>query len=183
MNEELLIRHCCPTLAGIKTGSLFSCRYSGRRALRADIAVLDRRLRGRGLRLLALRARDGLALLYLYRPAALARDLRDPQARALLEAAGYAADRPALCLIRLIRRLHRQADFPHEIGLFLGYPPQDVQGFIRHRAAGCRCSGCWKVYGDAQAAQRTFCQYRRCSCLLGALWRQGVPIERLTAAC
>ena len=28
MSEEYLIRNCAPTLAGIKTGSLFTCPYS-----------------------------------------------------------------------------------------------------------------------------------------------------------
>ena len=28
MSEELIVRHCSPTLAGIKTGSLFSSEYS-----------------------------------------------------------------------------------------------------------------------------------------------------------
>ena len=31
MSEDLLIRHCSPTLAGIKTGNLFSCACASRR--------------------------------------------------------------------------------------------------------------------------------------------------------
>ena len=27
MSEEMLIQHCSPTLAGLKTGNLFNCRY------------------------------------------------------------------------------------------------------------------------------------------------------------
>ena len=39
------------------------------------------------------------------------------------------------------------ADFPHEIGVFLGYPLEDVVGFIRHRGKCFTCCGCWKSYG------------------------------------
>ncbi len=28
MSEDLIIKHCSPTLAGIKTGNLFSCSYT-----------------------------------------------------------------------------------------------------------------------------------------------------------
>ena len=39
--------------------------------------------------------------------------------------------------------------FPHEIGIFLGYPLADVAGFIRNKGRNCKCIGTWKVYGDA----------------------------------
>lgn len=53
-------------------------------------------------------------------------------------------------------KLQSDPDFPHEIGLFLGYPAEDVKGFIENKAACSKCSGCWKVYGDEQAARILF---------------------------
>ena len=41
MSEEILIRQGAPTLAGIKTGSLFPCPCENREALLADIRRLD----------------------------------------------------------------------------------------------------------------------------------------------
>ena len=43
-------------------------------------------------------------------------------------------------------------EFPHEVGLFLSYPPEDVKGFIDHRANDFKCAGLWKVYGDEEKA-------------------------------
>ena len=40
------------------------------------------------------------------------------------------------------------------MGLLLSYPPEDVKGFIDHRAGGFKCAGLWKVYGDEAAAKR-----------------------------
>lgn len=51
----------------------------------------------------------------------------------------------ALCVSQLVRRLRRQEDFPHEVGLFLSYPPEDVAGFIANNARRCKCAGLWKV--------------------------------------
>lgn len=45
-----------------------------------------------------------------------------------------------------MRRLQRFEAFPHEIGLFLSYPPEDVRGFIEHKGHESKCEGCWKVY-------------------------------------
>ena len=58
-----------------------------------------------------------------------------------------------------MRRLQRFEAFPHEIGLFLSYPPEDVRGFIEHKGHESKCDGCWKVYGDAERAKKTFRTY------------------------
>ena len=89
MAEEILIRQGAPTLAGIKTGSLFPCPCEDRETLLSDIRKL-RRLSPKGLCLLPIRFLAGQALLYLYRPAGLRQDLRDVQASELLRQAGYA---------------------------------------------------------------------------------------------
>ena len=87
MSEEILVRQGAPTLAGIKTGSLFPCPCEDRETLLADIRRLNRRLSPKGLCLLPIRFLPGQALLYLYRPAELRRDLRD--ARAASNARGF----------------------------------------------------------------------------------------------
>ena len=57
MSEEILIRQGAPTLAGIKTGSLFPCPCEDREDLLADIRRLNRRLVPKGLCLLPIRFR------------------------------------------------------------------------------------------------------------------------------
>ena len=98
MAEEILIRQGAPTLAGIKTGSLFPCPCEDREALLADIRKLNRRLSPKGLCLLPIRFLAGQALLYLYRPAGLRRDLRDAQASELLRQAVYGDEEKARSL-------------------------------------------------------------------------------------
>ena len=123
MPDEMVIRHCAPTLASLKTGSLFSCPCETERELMAGIRSLNRRLCRKGLRVLPLRRRDGCCLVYVYRPERLARDLSAPQAQAILHGCGYSSGDTGACLRRLCERLRTSEAFPHEIGLFLGYPP------------------------------------------------------------
>lgn len=49
--------------------------------------------------------------------------------------------------------------FPHELGLLLGYPVEDVLGFIRNEGKNYLYSGYWKVYGDVAKAKKTFASY------------------------
>ncbi len=182
MSEELLIRNCSPTLAGLKTGNLFSCGCASKSDLIAEIRRLNKKLVPKGLRILPLRVQNGKALIYVYRPRALERDFDDKRARRLLEENGYHPEKADLCIVRLIHRLHSAEEFPHEVGLFLGYPPEDVCGFISNHACEHKCVGCWKVYGDEVAAQKTFAMYKKCTRIYCSQWEKGKSIERLTVA-
>lgn len=183
MSEDMIVRNCSPTLAGIKTGNLFGCRYESERILRGQLRRLNRRLLPKGVRVVPLRLRNGIALIYLYRPAKLREDLNDAEAVRILRDLGYGDwDQPERYVVRLAQRLREQGDFPHEIGLFLGYPPEDVRGFIENNAQGFKCAGCWKVYGDEERAKELFAKYRKCTdCYLRQL-THGNTIEQLTVA-
>ena len=182
MSEEIFIRHCSPTLAGIKTANLFSCRFVDENEMRGSIRSLNGILVKKGVRVLPLRYRDGCALIYAYRPSKLMQDLQRADAGSLLKECGYVSEVPERCIVHLMRRLADGREFPHEIGLFLGYPPEDVCGFIENKAGGYKCAGEWKVYGDEEQARKTFAKYRKCTSVYCALFAQGRSMERLTVA-
>ena len=182
MSEETLIRQAAPTLAGIKTGSLFPCRCEDPALLHEEIRRLNRLLVPRGLCLLLIRYQEGGALLYLYRPAELRRDLQNRLAAEILEQAGYSCQCCAQYVTRLVRRFRENGEFPHEVGLFLSYPPEDVKGFIDHRACGFKCAGLWKVYSDEARAQELFAKFRKCTEIYCALWQAGSGLEQLAVA-
>ena len=182
MSEELVIRQAAPTLAGIKTGSLFPCPCEDKAALLAEVRAFNRRYQARGLCLLPLRFTKGKALLYLYRPAALQRDLDSDAAAKLLAGAGYPCGSCGGCVAALVRRMRSSAEFPHEVGLFLSYPPEDVKGFIDHRANNFKCAGLWKVYGDEEKARSLFEKYRKCTEIYCTLWQSGLKLEQLAVA-
>ena len=178
MSEELIVRHCAPTLANLKTGSLFVCPITDRPSFFSSLRSLNELLVPKGLRALPLRIREYSALVYLYRPSRLKKDLEDPAAIKILQDHGYSCY--GKCLPKLIERVRASEEFPHEIGLFLGYPPEDVQGFLDHRP--CKCSGCWKVYGDENKAKKTFDLYKKCERVYRQQLARGIDIKRLTVA-
>ncbi len=156
MSEELVVEQCSPTMAGLKTGNLFSCPAEDTRTLWQSIRRLNQRLVPCGIRLVPVKSLGDRELIYMYRPEKLRRDLREQGARAILREKRYPTEDPERCVVELVRRLNRGKDFPHEIGLFLGYPAEDVSGFIRHGARCAKCVGTWKVYGDEESARKKF---------------------------
>lgn len=182
MHDDLLIRHCAPTLAGIKTGSLFVCPFADKQEVLEAVRMTNRRLGKKGLRTIPLRFSHKKALLYVYRPKQLSADLAHAEAASLLESCGYDVKDCEKCIVRLAQKLRSQGEFPHEIGLFLGYPPEDVRGFMDNKACDCKCVGCWKVYGDLESAKKKFAQYKKCTRVYCDCWQKGSNIERLTVA-
>ena len=180
MPEEVLLRHCAPTLAGIKTGSLFSCRYESREEVREDLRSLNRLLNRKGLRMIPLKYMpENRVLLYIYRPKMLSQDLESPQNCVLLKECGYKNSCESQCICTLIRHLNESGTFPHEIGLFLGYPPEDVRGFIDNRGKNSKYTGTWKVYGDVESSKRKFEQYRKCTEAFCRAGKKGVRLSQL----
>ena len=182
MSEDYLIRNCAPTLAKLKTANLFSCPYKNKSEVVEALCSLNRKLSRKGLRILPLRFSEDKALIYLYRPNFLAADLCHSEARRILNPMGYDCANSEQCLAQLAKKLRTQETFPHEIGLFLGYPPGDVCGFMENRPCSCKCVGCWKVYTDEAGAKRKFDQYRKCTKIYCQQWAKGIDIERLIVA-
>lgn len=180
MLEELLVRHCAPTLFGLKTANMFATTYRTKEDVHDAIRSLNERLRRKGLRLMPLRYTAEKVLIYVYRPEWLKRDLMNCKACTLLKERGYCPESLGKCIGHLTQVLRNGSDFPHEIGLFLGYPPGDVQGFMEQGASKCKLSGCWKVYGDVESARKLFSSYKKCTEICYSLWSEGKSIEWLS---
>lgn len=182
MSEELLIRHCSPTLAGLKTGNIFTMSYSTIEDIRKEVRSLNKIFLPKGLRVIPLRFENNRVMVYVYRPNKLKQDLKNENVCWILENNGYPSSNPSRCIMQLIKKLKANSDFPHEIGLFLGYPPEDVQGFIENKAEHYKFTGHWKVYGDEKKARKLFFQYKKCTAIYTEQWQSGKSIERLAVA-
>lgn len=179
--EEYLIEFCAATLAGLKPASLFNYPFSNQAELDGQLAGWNRRLSGKGVTLQVLRQSERAALIYVCRPSHLQKTLFCPRVTAFLRRFGY-VEGDVDGMLRRLRRRMQQGGFPHEIGLFLGYPLGDVAGFIRHGGKNCKCTGCWKVYVDESGARACFARLDRCRCAYRRLWRQGKSVWQLTVA-
>lgn len=120
---------------------MFSCSFNNESEMKQSVRNLNTVLVKKGLRVLPLRFQNNRALIYVYRPSKLSKDLQQNNACCLLKKFGYTTVKPERCIVQLMQRLIESEEFPHEIGLFLGYPPEDVSGFIENKAGKCKC-GC-----------------------------------------
>ena len=99
--EAFLIRHCSPTLAALKTASLFNCSYSTEKELIEDIEYWNETMMIKGIGLFMLRKGNGRALIYVCRLPDLEKEFAKPQTMAFLKRYGY-EDMDVLSAIRRI---------------------------------------------------------------------------------
>lgn len=138
-----------------------------------------KKLKEKGLSFLFMKNKMGCPLLFVYRKIALSKLLREKDRASVLTKFGYNPNNIDSSLSKLKKRLEENKDFPHEIGLFLGYPTDDVVSFIENKGQNYLYSGHWKVYHNEEKAKKTFNEYDMCrDCLLSS-YNNGISIERL----
>lgn len=179
---ERIVRHCAPTLAGIKCGSMFRVN-SDLHGILNQVSNLEYSLMHRGLRIETLVMDDDSCLLYVYRPKLLEARLADPEVRDFLACYGYSVRGCTLTLAELFERFTRCPTVPPEVGIFLDYPMEDVRGYIENEGRCSRCIGCWKVYGDVESAERRFQSYKRCRDVFSRRLSEGCSLVKLTVKC
>ena len=151
-----IILHCAPVLKNVKMSSMFTVPAAYMRFVRSLF-------RGTGIKVKCLCQGVGRAVVYVYREEEVQQCLEDPKVAAFLMQYGYDSTQVEKCLNYLSRRVSLSSQgmesYPHEMGIFLGYPLEDVRGFIQHGGKDSQYTGYWKVYGDVDQAKATFRAY------------------------
>lgn len=133
--ELLRVRHCYD---GVGDDGLRVCLY------RRDIYEIL------GLDYVELKVEGSSSLVLFYNPPILAETLCDRRNRRWLEERGYPVDGSMKALLaELLRRAEGEA-LPHEVGVFIGYPLKDVDGFMRNVPSTPVHNGRWRVYGPVR---------------------------------
>ncbi|MDO5142012.1 MAG: DUF3793 family protein [Eubacteriales bacterium] len=181
--DHLLAAYCSPTLAGVKPANLVACDRAQYPDLPQRLAVYRRAFAPRGFRFAIVCACRERWLLLVYHAERLRRRMAEPGVQHVLGWFGYPAGQSLEAQLAVLRRrIAQSSGFPHEIGLFLGYPIEDVVGFIRNEGRGCKLSGYWKVYGDAEAAAQLFARLARVCHAVTRRIEQGETLLEVFAA-
>ena len=173
---EKLAFHTAPTLLGIKCGSLISLTTADF-TLEAQSELFNSRAEAKGLVTKILCSCGNRTLVFVYNKKLMSARLADKQVQEILMKYGYPENVSIdQCLDILSARIRSHRDFPHEIGIFLGYPLEDVVGFIENKGENFKFCGCWKVYGCEESAKRTFANYEKCRKFLCSRLNEGADI-------
>lgn len=174
-----LMMECSEVLAGVKPANLISLVNRTRSCGRNLYQLWQRHNEGLAARfpdltIRVLQTRERALLLLCYNHKHLERHLAHAGIRALLHKAGYEADVSCESLLeKLCRRIGKNDSFPHEIGLFIGYPAKDVAAFMGLVNLPFTCQGPWKIYGNPVQSLGLAEQHRCCRQRMGEILASG----------
>lgn len=179
---QFFIRHCAPTMASLKCANMMSCPND--ESYREDLATISEELSEKGIRVRILSMTNARMLILVYRPTLLAKRFCDDEIRSFLEDCGYVDFDVEATLVKLQQRIAADIHgFPHEIGVFLGYPLADIKGFIENNGKNGLCCGEWKVYHQPEAAEVIFAKLKKCRDIYYNLFSNGTrTLTQLTVA-
>lgn len=186
MSDITFINNCSPTLAGIKTGNLFLYDCKDYNSFEKELAEYRIYFESKGIKIEIVNRLKDKILLYIFRPEHLINDWKKDGSKELLKRFGYDNFNIDFCIKKLKERMSDMKDtneFPHEIGLFLGYPVEDVRGFIDKKAKDYKYVGYWKVYGDLNEAKKKFCLFDKCTKVYKDKYKKGVTLDKLIVNC
>ncbi|NBH73676.1 DUF3793 family protein [Clostridiaceae bacterium] len=147
---------CAPVLKDVKISNLMTAPRGGGQCIRE-------RLRQSRVICRLLYHGEEKEVLFLFRYERLEEHLKNGRVQSFLGNCGYEEYGVAAVLRRLQKRYQEYAgaggDFPHELGVLLEYPVEDVEGFIANRGQNSLMARYWKVYHNRQEAERTFQVY------------------------
>ncbi|MEE1032798.1 MAG: DUF3793 family protein [Ruminococcus sp.] len=182
MLESKIIEHCAPTLAGLKAANLFTYKFASWQEFKKELQEQNDVLNPKDVYIEIVKPKTNSALLYVYRKKRLEENLSLKEVQKILHSFGYQHFDTDRCIRVLKQRLSTSEDFPHEIGLFLDYPLQDVCGFIEHKGKNYKFSGIWKVYGDVDFVKTLFDAFQKCKEQYCQEFSLGKSIMQLTVA-
>lgn len=168
-----LALQCAPVISGIKISNLLTIPAKSLRELSAVLKKTELSFR------ILYPGRERLVIL-IYREAKLREYLAREEVVAFIYKCGYETSDISkifpVFVKRYMRYMELKQDFPHELGLFLGYPIEDVEGFIKENGKNYLYSGYWKVYKDTELKIRLFKDYERVQTEIVRLLYEGLDI-------
>lgn len=163
--EMKLAYHTAPSLYGIKASSLMKIKKDEYNEYLKGRTYTELSLSGIKIRIVYEDKNSVLVL--VYNENLLEKHINKYEVREYLNLYGYKCCKSVSeCLEKLSSRIKNENNFPHEIGIFLGYPIEDVDGFIKNKGKKFKMCGFWKVYSDEEKTERTFRTYRNCRAYL-----------------
>ncbi|MCY6957106.1 DUF3793 family protein [Clostridium brassicae] len=148
-----------PTIAGEKPSSLVVFKNREIKNLYKYWELYKEEIRREiPLEFYELKHNENMVSVLFYNSEELIKILKEDKSIKFLQRFGYTEEMSLKESLNLLSQRYENV-CPHEIGIFLGYPVDDVLEFTDCPNKQCLIMGYWKVYHDMEKAKDTFKRY------------------------
>lgn len=156
--ETQIVMQCAPVIAGLKISNLLIVGNHNREHVKTI-------LKKTGLCWKELLNLNNQTTFLVYQSEKLKEYLMQQNVQDLMKRLGYQSCTQQE-LVENVQKKYRdymvyRGAFPHEMGLLLGYPAEDVYGFIENDGKNFLFSGYWKVYENMPAKKKLFMKFEQ----------------------
>ena len=162
----MLANSCMPTLLGVKPSCIITVNKKYIGVVEDFYRALDCELQLFSCMFEMIFEDEITFTLFIYQPVMLKRTLEKKENSKILLHYGYdfKADELENTVHRLKLRYEeykrKRSEFPHELGVLLGYPVDDVIDYIKYNGKNYKSCGFWKVYHNVEQAEKVFAFFR-----------------------
>ncbi|MDO5146651.1 MAG: DUF3793 family protein [Eubacteriales bacterium] len=156
--ETQILLQCAPVISGLKVANLLIIPRESEEKARTIV-------KGTHLSAVCLAHMDKKVTMLLYREQWLKDYLQEEEVRNLLSDTGC-HEKGLYEILHYVKKkyagfLEKKGEFPHELGLLLGYPAEDVKGYMDNKGRNALCTGYWQVYADPVSKKNLFRKFEQ----------------------
>lgn len=174
--ELQIALQCAPLFAGLKLSNLLMISS-------VDLEKMSGIIKETGICYFVVASTHGKTAVLLFDRKQLGFYLREEEVWQIFRHIGYQGQGLGDVLHAFRKRyegyFRGEQDFPHEMGLLLGYPVEDVKGFIRNGGRNCLYTGYWKVYENLSEKMALFREFEKARDALISLLSDGLGIVEI----
>ncbi len=176
--SETLIKYCSPVFAELKPSYLIMVKNNDN--LNKEANNLKPILKNNGFRLRELGGCINVRRYLLFNENNLTKAVFTNLNINLLKQMNYKITNLDDLITQLYKKIETKGQpFPHEIGIFLGYPYSDTIGFIKNNGENEKYCGYWKVYANVEQAKKNFLSFDMCKKEFCEAFERGCPFEEI----
>jgi len=175
--DKIIIHSSAPTFCNIKPGNMFFVKNEA--FLTDKFEAWKKSLSKYGIMAFSATISETSTAIIVLNICWVRKILAEVFVQAYLSEKGYHSSSPFDFVDELFIRMKKNEGFPHEVGVILGYPVEDVIEFENHEGHDCKYCGYWKTYSDVENAKICQCRYKTCRNMCDLLFEQGYSLSQI----
>jgi hypothetical protein len=169
---NLITYGIAPTICGYKASTLITLSHKYKNTYNLWKNYKEEYLSSITLKCYELNKTEEAYTVLFYDENGLSYKVQQINCRNFLKDFGYSEDGSIINYLWRLKQKYREG-CPHEIGIFLDIPYEDVIGFIKNDGKNSLYCGYWKVYSQVEQAREIFKKYDICKKKVIELIAQG----------
>ena len=178
--DQLMIHYCAPTICNIKPGNIFFVKNEV--FCENTFRQWENLFLTHGLLSFAIRLSETSTAVLVCNKSWVEGILNSPAVQSYLIEKKCFSSTLLDFVHNFSRKIESEKSFPHEIGIILGYPIDDVIEYEKNEGRNCKYSGCWKSYSNVEYTKSCQCRYKNCSRMCEKLFENGYTVPQIIDA-